>query len=195
MNIGSKIKNNIGMILAIIFFAIIFLNADAKTYFIKGLIKTGLYKASIPETKISDESIRMIPKGMSFVNNSGTVINLDEQKGKVVFMNFWATWCPPCRAEMPSIKSLYEQTKNKDVVFIMVDVDSKLEASEKYMKKHDYQLPVFAAASSIPREIFNINLPTTLIIDKSGRIVYHHAGMASYDSPEMVEFMNELLKN
>ncbi len=195
MNIGSKIKNNIGMILAIILFAIIFLNADAKTYFIKGLIKTGLYKASIPETKISDESIRMIPKGMSFVNNSGTVINLDEQKGKVVFMNFWATWCPPCRAEMPSIKSLYEQTKNKDVVFIMVDVDSKLEASEKYMKKHDYQLPVFAAASSIPREIFNINLPTTLIIDKSGRIVYHHAGMASYDSPEMVEFMNELLKN
>lgn len=77
----------------------------------------------------------------------------------------------------------------------MVDVDNKLEASEKFMKKHDYQLPVYGAASSIPSEIFNINLPTTLIVDKSGRIVYHHAGMASYDSPKMVEFINGLLKD
>ena len=195
MKLIQKIKDNLGSISVVIIFGIIFLSADAKTFVIKGLMKTGLYNAGIPEYKKINESAKIIPDGLAFVDANGKLVNLSDQKGKVVFINFWTTWCPPCRAEMPSINALHQKIKNNDkIVFLMVDADSKLQEAQKFMDKHSYQLPVFAAATDIPNEIFAGSLPTTLILDKQGRIVFHHAGMASYDKPEMLEFINGLLK-
>ena len=195
MKLIQKIKDNIGSISVVIIFGIIFLSADAKTFVIKGLMKTGLYNAGIPENKATNESAKMIPAGLAFMDLNGKVVKLSDQKGKVVFINFWTTWCPPCRAEMPSINSLHQKIGTNDqIVFLMVDADSKLQEAQKFMDKHSYQLPVFAAATDIPNEIFAGSLPTTLILDKQGRIVFHHAGMASYDKPEMLEFINGLLK-
>ena len=195
MKLIQKVKDNIGSIIVVIIFGIIFLSADAKTFVIKGLMKTGLYNAGIPENKEINESAKMVPAGLAFVDANGKLVNLSDQKGKVVFINFWTTWCPPCRAEMPSINALHQKIKNNDqIVFLMVDADSKLEEAKKFMDNHSYYLPVFAAATDIPNEIFAGSLPTTLILDKQGRIVFQHAGMASYDKPEMLEFINDLLK-
>ena len=195
MKLLQKLKENAGTIVTLLIFAIIFFNADAKTFVINGLMKTGLYNASVPEKTITDENIKMIPAGLAFTDLKGNRINLSDQKGKVVFINFWTTWCPPCRAEMPSINSLYQKTKiNDKVVFLMVDADSKLQSAQKFMDKYSYELPVFAAATNIPEEIFSGSLPTTLILDKQGRIVFNHAGVARYDKPEMIEFINNLLK-
>ena len=195
MKLLQKLKENAGTIVTLLIFAIIFFNADAKTFVINGLMKTGLYNASVPEKTITDENIKMIPAGLAFTDLKGNRINLSDQKGKVVFINFWTTWCPPCRAEMPSINSLYQKTKiNDKVVFLMVDADSKLQSAQKFMDKYSYELPVFAAATNIPEEIFSGSLPTTLILDKQGRIVFHHTGIARYDKPEMIEFINNLLK-
>lgn len=174
-----------------VFMGFVFFNADAKTLLIKGLMSTGLYNADAPEP--ADNLPRSLPPEMNFRSEDGQLINLSENKGKVFFINFWATWCPPCRAEMPSINALYSKVKNKDkVIFIMVDVDNKIASSVKFMKNRSYQLQVYSSESVIPEQIFNGSLPTTLIIDAEGNIVFHHTGMADYDNPEMINFLNTL---
>lgn len=131
--------------------------------------------------------------GIKFKDASGNIVDLGTLKDKVVFLNFWATWCPPCLAEMPSVNKLYEQFKDdKDVVFIMVDADSDLAKSKKYMDKKGYRLPLYQVASNIPEVIFKGSLPTTVVFDKKGRISYNEAGAANYASDKFIEFIKQL---
>jgi len=191
MGFLKLVKTNIGNILFVLFAGIIFFSADAKTLMIKGLMSTGLYNADAPSTIV--KSSKSIPDDLTFRSQDGELLNLSENKGEVYFINFWATWCPPCRAEMPSINSLYSKIKNKDKInFIMVDVDNKMSSSVKYMKKHSYELKVYSSASAIPENIFSGALPTTVIIGPKGDIVFQHSGMADYDNVEMINFLNAL---
>jgi peroxiredoxin len=127
---------------------------------------------------------------------NGDNLNFDEQRGKVVFINFWATWCAPCIAEMPSIQSLYERFENDpDVVFVMISVDSKKAKAKKFIDKKEFTFPVYYPnASRIPNVYSSDVIPTTYVIDKEGYIVYKKNGMASYDSDKFIEFINNLTK-
>lgn len=173
--------------------AIVFFSTDARTILIRGLMLTGLFNAEASTITDKPNPNRSIARGMTFRSEDGQLIDLSENNGKVYFINFWATWCPPCRAEMPSISSLSSKIKNKDKIeFIMVDVDNKMQASVKYMKKHSYNLKVYTIESPVPEQIFNGTLPTTAIISPDGTIVFHHTGMADYDNKEMINFLNTL---
>src|SRR3546814_399295 len=106
---------------------------------------------------------------VSFKDKSGNIISLNSLKGKVVFINFWATWCPPCIAEMPTIQKLYTEFKdNKAVEFIMVDVDNNRTKSQNFMDKRKFDLPVYTPASPIPASYFGGSLPTTILLNKNG---------------------------
>lgn len=127
-------------------------------------------------------------------DEKGNTITLAELKGKVVFINFWATWCPPCIAEMPSIASLKETFKDhKDLVFLMVDVDNNLKKSMKFMSKEKLDLPVHVPASSIPSTLLGSSIPTTVIIDKKGEIVVRAEGGRDYTNPKIIAALKELL--
>jgi len=193
MKIVQYIRSNIGNVIFIIITALIFFNADARTLLIRGFMLTGLFNAEVStEIKKSDLN-RLAPAGMTFRKENGELLNLSESKGKVYFINFWASWCPPCRAEMPSINNLASKIENKDKIsFIMVDVDNKMDASVKYMKKYSFNLQVYSSVSPIPEHIFNGTLPTTLIIGADGNIVFHHTGMANYNTKEMINLLNTL---
>ncbi|MBC7654025.1 MAG: TlpA family protein disulfide reductase, partial [Oligoflexus sp.] len=124
---------------------------------IQGLMKIGLFQPKLPDnTEAGSNAIIADTEqksGILFRDENGNVIDLAELKGKVVFINFWATWCPPCIAEMPSINKLQEKFKdNKNFVVLMVDADNKLEKSKKFMTKNGYSLKVFTPASQIPQE-------------------------------------------
>jgi thiol-disulfide isomerase/thioredoxin len=94
---------------------------------------------------------------------------------------------------MPSINKLASKVENKDKIsFIMVDVDNKMDTSVKYMKKNSFNLQVYASVSPIPEQIFNGILPTTVIIGPDGTIVFHHTGMANYNTTEMINLLNTL---
>lgn len=154
-----------------------------------GLFSPGVEHSE--ETAIATEAKDL--SGIKFKDASGNVIDLGELKGKVIFLNFWATWCPPCLAEMPSVNKLYEQFGNdKDVVFIMVDADSNLAKSQKYMDKKGYKLPIYQVASNIPEVIFKGSLPTTVVFDKQGRLSYNEAGAANYASDKFIDFIKKL---
>ena len=197
MKFPSIIKNNLWFIVSLLLLAVVYLNVDARTFVIRGLMRTGLYKADIKEDRASLLSSKSwnLPAGISFADASGNEIRLSQRKGKLLFINFWATWCPPCRAEMPSINSLYNKVKNnKNIEFYMVDVDSKTERSLKFMAQKGYGLPVHSPASFVPAEIFDGNLPTTVVISPDGKVVYHHIGMADYDHPDFLTFLNSFSK-
>ena len=193
MKIVQYIRSNIGNVIFIIITAIVFFNADARTLLIRGFMITGLFNAEVDtETKKSDLN-RSAPTGMTFRKEDGELLNLSENKGKVYFINFWATWCPPCRAEMPSINKLASKVEHKNKIsFIMVDVDNKMDASVKFMKKNSFNLQVYASVSPIPEQIFNGTLPSTVIIGPNGNVVFHHTGMANYNTTEMINLLNTL---
>ena len=146
-----------------------------------------------PETEIKKEKTRA---AYDFTLNQldGDTLNFEDLKGKVVFVNFWATWCAPCIAEMPSIDNLYEiYQDNPDVVFVMINTESKEDKVRKFMKKKKFKFPIyFPNASLIPRVYESKSIPTTFVIDKDGYIAYKKIGMASYDADNFVKFIARL---
>jgi len=175
----------IGLLLIIVFVP------SAKAVVMQGLMGVGLFK---PDTsKGNKQVISTSLAGIRFKDKTGKTLDLGNLKGKVVFLNFWATWCPPCLAEMPSIDKLYEKFKDDDnFVFIFVDADSDLLKAQKFMDRRKYRLPLYEVASEIPESIFKGSLPTTVVIDKQGRISYNEEGAANYNDAKFSTFMTQL---
>lgn len=170
--------------------AIIFV-PDAKAYMIRGLMSLGFFK---PDVNNAAASGGVAVSNIMFSNAAGQTVSLNELKGKVVIINFWATWCPPCRAEMPSLNSLYEKLKaDKKVLFIAVDADGDLAKSASFMQSNSYTLPLYKIDSNVEEQVYAGTLPTTVIIDKTGKMVLHHQGAADYDSKEMLGFLKALM--
>ena len=104
--------------------------------------------------------------GWAFSDSTGAPYYLSELRGRVIFLNFWATWCPPCVAELPEIQRAYEK-HGKDVFFLLI-TNQDHEVVETFMEKHGYDLPVYYPATP-PTEVFQTSsIPTTFIISQSG---------------------------
>lgn len=166
---------------------------NVKAAFIQGLMKVGLFQPGISKVK-TPETNDVGQLSADFVDQQGKTITTSSLKGKIVFLNFWATWCPPCIAEMPSVNELYLKYKdNPNIEFLLVDADNNWEKSIGFMNKHQYQLPVYATQSPVPREWYEGSLPTTVILDKKGQVVYKHVGAADYSSRKFFSFVEELM--
>ena len=126
---------------------------------------------------------------------AGSRLDFETVKGKVIFINMWATWCPPCIAEMPSIQGMYEKYKdNPNIVFAMISFDQDPKKAEKFIQKKGYTMPVFFPnETQIPKVYESEGIPTTFVIDKEGYIAYKKIGMANYESKSFSSFMDDLL--
>ncbi len=127
---------------------------------------------------------------------AGKVVSLSSLRGKVVFLNVWATWCAPCRQEMPSMETLYDEFKNnKDFVIVAVSQDTKgKEAVLPYVEKNGYHFEVLLDPQNTVGEAYNVSgVPETFIIDRTGRIVAHHMGAFDWSRPDVKEALQELL--
>ncbi len=123
----------------------------------------------------------------------GKEFQFTSARDKVIFINFWASWCPPCVAEMPDLSKLYKDYKD-EVVFLFVarDQRSKVEA---FIKKHNYDLPVYYETGFTPEQLNNTSLPTTYLLDKRGNIVVEKTGSASWNSKTSRTIIDGLLEN
>lgn len=131
---------------------------------------------------------------LKFKDENDRTISLKSLKGKVVFINLWATWCAPCIHEMPSINKLHKTFKdNDDLVFLMVDVDGNIEKAKKWMQNKKFDLPVHIPHGEIPRELFTGSIPTTIIVNKQNNIIGRQVGGADYFSPQVVDLIKKLL--
>jgi len=123
----------------------------------------------------------------------GNKFAFDQYKGKVVFINLWATWCGPCKAEMPGIQKLYSKMKDDSVTFIMLslDKDQALPKVEAYVQKNQYTFPVFMPSGYLAEQLQVPSIPTTFIISKEGKIVLKEVGVRDYDTKKMLEFLRK----
>ncbi len=121
-------------------------------------------------------------------------INFEDLKGQVILLNYWATWCPPCIAEMPMLNNLYKDYKDK-VKFILVTTDSWQKVSAFYNEK-GYNFPTYQLQSNLPSELNRSNsIPTTYIIDKSGYIRVYSTGSANWNSKSFRKQLDSFLKD
>lgn len=183
-------RSNIASVIILSAMAVLLISPGIKAFLIEGLMKIGFFQPAIPpgkETALATE--------ISFQDQNGKTISLSSLKGKVVFINFWATWCPPCIAEMPSVNQLYTQFRtNPDVVFIPVDVDHNFSKSVPFMTGNKFMLPVYAVIGNIPDGLLSEGIPTTIVVDKSGKIALRHIGPADYTNKGFTKYLTELSK-
>ena len=118
----------------------------------------------------------------------GEKVRFDEFRGKTVFINFWATWCAPCIAEMPDIQGLYDKVGDK-VEFVMISVDAQPEKTWNFAENKGFTFPVYRRASLIPAVYEREVIPTTFVLSPDGKIVAERHGMAKYDSDDFREFL------
>ncbi len=126
-------------------------------------------------------------------DRQGNNFNFEQVRGEVVLVNFWASWCPPCVAEMPDLDKLYNDYEDK-VVFLFIARD-KVEKVDAFLEKNNYELPVYYELSPTPEVLDNNSLPTTYILDKKGAIVVAETGAASWNSKKTRSLLDDLLKN
>ena len=193
-------KKKVWKIVGNIIFAgliILLLLPSGRVWVQQGLMKIGLFKPKLetlePPT-VKDENAPVSDYvGVAFSDDNGHVVSIQDLKGKVVFLNFWATWCPPCKAEMPSIQVLKDKFKNNDqVAFLIVEIEGEKVKARNFMQQGDMDLPIYYPESQIPGEWLGGAIPTTVILDKTGKIAARHEGMADYSRTEVSDFMLEL---
>lgn len=128
---------------------------------------------------------------------NGAPISLASLRGKVVFLNIWATWCAPCREEMPSIESLYNAFKaNNDFVVLAVSQDTDGGSVRPFVQQNHLQFRVLLDPGNEVGERYDVSgIPETFIIGRDGRIVAHHVGPYDWANADIREALQELIKS
>jgi thiol-disulfide isomerase/thioredoxin len=119
---------------------------------------------------------------------------LSDLKGSVVFLNFWATWCPPCREEMPSMETLYRRLGKAGLEFLAVDIGEPQKAVETFVTERGLTFPVALDGSGRVSETYGIrSIPATFIIDRDGSIIAAVVGGRKWDDPKVIAAFEALL--
>lgn len=135
------------------------------------------------------------PPPLVLKNAEGKAYSLDAYKDKVVLVNFWATWCPPCREEMPSMQRLKEKMAGRPFVMLGVNSGEPAEELAEFLKlvKVDFDILLDSDSAATKRwKVFG--LPTSFLIDRQGKVRYTLTGTTEWDQGEAVRLIEEMLK-
>lgn len=160
----------------------------------RGMLYTGLFNADTSEISTTNGPF-LSDKDFSFAmeTDENETISLNDFKGDVVFINVWASWCPPCIAEMPTIETLHENVSGKDNIrFILLSLDQETQEATEFIQNQKIDIPYYFPASRLPSQFNSDYLPTTYIISKKGQVVYRKEGIADYSSLNFAQWMIEL---
>ena len=172
----------------ILFVILVILFIIPKTRFHLQVTINQLFSFS-PSIEDENDLVQIDNYNWQLIDESGKLINFKSSEGKVTLINFWATWCGPCVAEMPSLQKAYNQHKNNvDFYFVARDEVKKVEA---FLDKENYNLPIYYEKQNPPKVLQSNQLPTTYLIDKKGNIWVQKTGAADWNA----EKINELISN
>jgi thiol-disulfide isomerase/thioredoxin len=155
------------------------------------LMTTGALDVDPKNTVVKDP---IFDYDFSVTDLNGKTLQMRDLKGKVIFLNLWATWCGPCRVEMPSIQKLYDSVDKENVVFVMLSLDQANQTAKirQYVSEKQFSFPVYQPASSLPSLLRVKMIPSTFIVAPDGTVRTKKSGMANYDTDEMKQFLQEL---
>ena len=193
MKLNKKIKKELiewSVMLTVI--AVLFttnLGTQVASFLQRGLLATGIMTPAI----LDEASIKTADYNFDLLDESGKPLAFEQFKGKTVFINFWATWCPPCIAEMPDINDLYGNLEaNEDIVFVLISVDKSHQTAIDFVDKKAYDFPIYFLRSGLPGVYDAHAIPTTYVISPEGKIVSERHGMAQYNSEKFRNFLTSL---
>ena len=126
----------------------------------------------------------------------GKPFDVNSLSGKVIFLNLWATWCGPCRVEMPSIQKVYSEF-GSDIAFIMlsIDPDDAINKVKRYVEKNKYTFPVYVPSGELPNDLKVPYIPTTFVIGRDGKILMKEQGARNYNSGRFKAFLQGVASN
>ncbi|GAB2990007.1 hypothetical protein GCM10027284_03230 [Cyclobacterium sediminis] len=154
------------------------------------VLSTGLIK---PKVTLENKEKQAFDYTGQFLDVNGERLGLSQYKGKTIFINLWATWCPPCRAEMPHISDLYDKVKGKeDLKFLMIALDEDFNKSIKLVEEKEYSFPIVHAAYGLNPSLQSQAIPTTLVVSPEGEIVFYQEGMSNFNNQEFQDFLLSL---
>lgn len=182
------LRKNWLTLLLTVFVVALFVFPDFKAFIQRQiLMKPSLEKVE-NEVTFSPAEMNVQLKGINVPD-----ANLADFKGKVVFLNFWGTWCPPCRAEFPTIQKLYDAKKDK-VQFVLIAMQDEEANVKNFLKEHHYTTPVYLVTSPLSEKMLPKVYPTTFILGKNGRILKKDDGASDWNSDSVHQFIDSVAK-
>ncbi len=152
---------------------------------------------SISEPQVSKQvgSVENVAPDFTLTDMNGQQVSLSQFRGKVVILNFWATWCPPCREEMPSMEQLYRDYKDKGLVMLAVNVEENgKKAVEKFLKKNPHSFPILLDTENVAQNTYGVfRFPESFIIDQNGFVVEKIIGGRDWTSGQTFKIIKFLL--
>ena len=129
-------------------------------------------------------------------NLKGNLEGLDDHLGKVIIVNFWATWCTPCVKEMPSFENLYRRFRSKGLTILAVSLDKNSPSKvQEFVDKYKLSFPVLLDTDGVAEKLYpSFTIPFTYVVDKQGRVVARVDGGKDWESSETFEAVEHLLK-
>ena len=186
------IRKNLSNILFLLFALFLFTpyGLPVRALLIKGLsvVTTRVFNMEVDE----DEREKLNDFNWNLASMSGENLSFESLKGKVILVNFWATWCPPCVAEMPGMQELYDDYGDR-VAFVFIARDDH-ERVVKFLQKKNLSLPVYYERTAPPKAMTTSSLPTTYVIDSQGMILVDKVGAADWNSKKVRSLLDEMLQ-
>ena len=157
----------------------------------RGLFQTGLFS---PDTSKPPVVLHNGVYNLSVMYENGDLLELESLAGDVVFLNFCAAWCPPCRAEMPGINSLYNKLQDSALHYVILTEERDFNKAIAYKKEQGFDFPIYQLIGPLPRIYQESSIPRSYVISSEGKLIMEHTGLADYDSRSFRDFLQEALK-
>ncbi len=153
------------------------------------------FQSSRPAPELESKPQGITAQDFALPNLNGSDIKLSDYKGKVVFLNIWATWCPPCRDEMSSMESLYQKLKGRNFELLAVSIDRDAEkAVRPFAAKYGLTFPVLLDPEGKTYRLYGLTgVPESFIIDKNGVVIHKVIGPQDWMTKEWLDYFNRII--
>ncbi len=184
-------KTTIGIILDFLFFALLIgmIIPDSRKVISSTIIRVTMFQ---PRENSEIIFVNESDLNWKLISEDGKTVYPKQSLGKPIFINFWATWCPPCIAEMPSIQNLYNKYKGKVDFYLVSNED--MSKMKDHLKNKGFNMPVYRLAGRVSEKFYSQKIPTSFLISPEGKIVMLKQGAADWNGKHVFEVIDEMLK-
>jgi len=191
---GTHLKKTLAALLVFSFLYFATFARNTEAFFHKRELSPPASADLFKKLKIQRLSEKVLAPDFTLADLNGRRVRLEDLRGKVVFLNFWATWCPPCVLEMPTMEKLHGEFGSKGLVILAVNFRESPEQVKTFLKKHQLTFTTLLDPKGRVFKLYQAwSLPTTTIVNKKGQAVGKVIGYRDWHKPEMKRFFRRLL--